>query len=226
MWPTAGTGRTSTNLHLPISVSLASNVPGHEGPYNFISEGYPQRLVDNMLACLWQVPDVACGLVLGNMVPYQSHVHGTLRTLRMLRSWWTTCLPWVQELRPWLKHGGYWKVGWEVCQWPHSMVGIMTYCWSSPTWPTAMVPGNRVALLLWCLPRAPTRLALGWQWWWRWGRDVEHPKEGLMLHGPLHPNVGLLGSLQLIASRWVQLCQVSQCLHRACLRGENTLEEA
>ena len=48
--PTACTGRTFTSLHMPMSVSLVSNVLGHEEPYNFISKGCPQRLVDDMLA--------------------------------------------------------------------------------------------------------------------------------------------------------------------------------
>ena len=36
---------------------------------------------------------------------------------------------------------------------------------------------------------------------------------------PPHPKVGLLGHLQLPARQWVQLCQVSKDLWRACLPG-------
>ena len=66
-WPTLpghwehGLGRTFTSLHVPMFIYLTSNVPGHERPYNFISEGCPQRLVDNMLAYLWQISDAAYG---------------------------------------------------------------------------------------------------------------------------------------------------------------------
>ena len=48
--PTACTGSTFTSLHMLMSVSLVSNVLGHEEPYNFISKVCPQRLVDDMLA--------------------------------------------------------------------------------------------------------------------------------------------------------------------------------
>ena len=44
-----------TSRHVPMSVSLASKVPGCEGPYNFISDGCPQRLVDDMMSCLWDM---------------------------------------------------------------------------------------------------------------------------------------------------------------------------
>ena len=43
--------------HAHVCLILASNVPGHEGPYNFISHGCPQRLVDDMIACLWDISD-------------------------------------------------------------------------------------------------------------------------------------------------------------------------
>ena len=69
--PTAGTGRAFTSMHMPLSISLVSNVPGHKGPYNFISAGFPQRLMDDMLACLWGMSDVASHLVSDTMDLYQ-----------------------------------------------------------------------------------------------------------------------------------------------------------
>ena len=48
-----------TNLHMPMSISLASNMAGHGGPYNFFSEGSPQRLVDDIIAYLWGMSDNA-----------------------------------------------------------------------------------------------------------------------------------------------------------------------
>ena len=62
---------TFTSRHVPVSVSLASNVPGHEGPYNFISNDCPQRLVDDMMACLW---DAANCLTRDTMDPYWSQL--------------------------------------------------------------------------------------------------------------------------------------------------------
>ena len=61
---------TFTSKHAPMSVSLASNVPGFEGPCNFISDGCPQRLVDDMMSCLWDVSDTAYCFTWEAMDPY------------------------------------------------------------------------------------------------------------------------------------------------------------
>ena len=63
-----------TSRHMPMYVSLVSNVPGHEGPYNFISDGCPQRLVDDMMACLWDMSDAAYCLTWDTMDPYWSQL--------------------------------------------------------------------------------------------------------------------------------------------------------
>ena len=65
---------TFTSWHVPMSVSLASNVPGYEGPYNFISGGCPQRLVDDMMSCLWDMSDAAYCLMQEAMDPYCSQL--------------------------------------------------------------------------------------------------------------------------------------------------------
>ena len=64
-----------TSRHVPMSVSLTSNVPGYEGPYNFISDGCPQRLVDDMMSCLWNMSDAAYCLTWEAMDPYCSLLH-------------------------------------------------------------------------------------------------------------------------------------------------------
>ena len=68
--PRPGVATMFTTVHVPMSVSLASNVPGHEGPYNFVSEGDPQEMVDRMMARLWAMSDEAYRLMLERMEPY------------------------------------------------------------------------------------------------------------------------------------------------------------
>ena len=147
-------------------------------------------------------------------------VHGTLRTLRMLKLQWTTCFPPSPELGAWLKCGRHRKVGWEVCRLSHSVMGITTCSWSSTTQPTTVGPRNCLGfvtfpltrcLLLWCspLPRPRTLTTT---------EMVNIVKKG-SCYVPPHQKVGLLGRLQLPASQWVQLCQVSKDLWRACLPG-------
>ena len=63
-----------TSQHVPMSVSLASNVPGYEGPYNFISNRCPQRLVDDMMSCLWDMSDTTYHLMREAMDPYYSQL--------------------------------------------------------------------------------------------------------------------------------------------------------
>ena len=58
-----------------MSVSLVSNVPGHEGPYNFNSDSCPQRLVDDMMACLWDMSDAAYCLMWDTMDPYWTQLN-------------------------------------------------------------------------------------------------------------------------------------------------------
>ena len=74
MRPTTGTGRAFISMYVPMSISLVSNVPGHEGQYNFISEVCHQRMVDDMEACLWGMLDAAYRLVLNTMDPYWSQL--------------------------------------------------------------------------------------------------------------------------------------------------------
>ena len=66
---------TFTSRHVPMSVSLASNLLGHEGPYNFISDGCPQRLVDDMTSCLWDMSDGTYCLMREAMDPYCSQLN-------------------------------------------------------------------------------------------------------------------------------------------------------
>ena len=65
---------TFTSWHVPMSVSLPSNVPSYEGPYNFISDGCPQRLVDDMMSCLWDMSDATYRLMRQAMDPYCSQL--------------------------------------------------------------------------------------------------------------------------------------------------------
>ena len=65
---------TFTSRHAPMSVSLASNVPGYEGLYNFISDGCPQRLVDDMISCLCDMSDAAFCLTREVMDSYWSQL--------------------------------------------------------------------------------------------------------------------------------------------------------
>ena len=48
--------------------------PGYEGPYSFISDGCPQRLVDDMMSCLWDMSDAAYCLTREAMDPYCSQL--------------------------------------------------------------------------------------------------------------------------------------------------------
>ena len=57
-----------------MSVSLASNIPGYNGPYNFISDGCPQRLVDDMMSCLWDMSDAVYCLMREAIDPYCSQL--------------------------------------------------------------------------------------------------------------------------------------------------------
>ena len=91
-----------------MSASLASNVPGYEGPYNFISDGCPQRLVDDMMSCLWGMSDNAYCLTRGGpwthialnsmtsafAMARRRSVHGTLRMARLKLA---ACLVRAQE---------------------------------------------------------------------------------------------------------------------------------
>ena len=65
---------TFISQHVPMSVSLASNVPSYEDPYNFISDGCPQRLVDDMMSCLWDMSDATYCLMREAMDPYSSQL--------------------------------------------------------------------------------------------------------------------------------------------------------
>ena len=65
---------TFTSRQVPMSGSLASNVPGYAGPYNFISNSCPQRLLDDMMSCLWDMSDAAYRLMQEAMDPYYSQL--------------------------------------------------------------------------------------------------------------------------------------------------------
>ena len=113
-----------------------------------------------------------------------------------------------------------WKAGWEVCRLSHSVMDITTCSWSSTTQPTTVGPMNCLGfvtfpltscLLLWCSPLPCSRTLTT-------DEIVNILKKG-SCYVPPHPKVGLLGRLQLPASQWVQLCQVSKDLCRACLPG-------
>ena len=47
--PTPGPKTETTAKHVPLSVSVASNVPNYEGPICFVTDGDPQKLVDRMV---------------------------------------------------------------------------------------------------------------------------------------------------------------------------------
>ena len=45
--------------HVPLSVSLASNVPGHELPRCYVTDGNSDKLVGNMVSGLIAISDAA-----------------------------------------------------------------------------------------------------------------------------------------------------------------------
>ena len=59
-----------TSRHVPMSVSIASNVPGFEGPYCFISEGDSRDMVIRMIKQLLAISDEAYRLTSERMRPY------------------------------------------------------------------------------------------------------------------------------------------------------------
>ena len=80
---------TFTSRQVPMSVSLASNVPGYEGPYNFISDGCPRRLLDDMMSCLWDMSDATYPLMREAMDPYYSQLEDfTFRHSREMECTW------------------------------------------------------------------------------------------------------------------------------------------
>ena len=50
--------------HVPLSVSLASNVPGHETPHCYVTDGDPDKLVSSMMSGLSTISDAAFALLL------------------------------------------------------------------------------------------------------------------------------------------------------------------
>ena len=89
---------------------------------------------------------------------------------------------------PWLKHGGPWNSGCNVCQWCPSMVVATTCSWSNHTWPPSMGPMHHpgfVALDLW----GPWIVGGHWRYVTprqAWGWDNQRPEGGLSLHSYLH----------------------------------------
>ena len=61
--------------HVPLSVSIASNVPGHEAPCCFITKGDSDALVADMMTALAQTSDTAFDL----LMPSYKHVFVKLR---------------------------------------------------------------------------------------------------------------------------------------------------
>ena len=59
-----------SSKHIPMSVSVASNVPGMEGPYCIISDGDPYTLVYEMIKLLCKISDEAYLLTRQKMVRY------------------------------------------------------------------------------------------------------------------------------------------------------------
>ena len=56
--------------HVPMSVSLASNVPGHEGPHNIVSSGDSKQLVKEMIRILYEMSDASYAAMCNIMAPY------------------------------------------------------------------------------------------------------------------------------------------------------------
>ena len=59
-----------SSKHIPMSVSVASNVPGMEGPHCIISDGDPYTLVYEMIKLLCKISDKAYLLTRQKMVTY------------------------------------------------------------------------------------------------------------------------------------------------------------
>ena len=59
-----------TSRHIPMSVSVTSNVPGFEGPYCMVSNGDSHQLVSNMIKLLLTISDQAYDLTYIRMKPY------------------------------------------------------------------------------------------------------------------------------------------------------------
>ena len=53
-----------------MSVSLASNVPGHEGPHNIVSSGDSKQLVKEMIRILYEMSDTSYAAMCNIMAPY------------------------------------------------------------------------------------------------------------------------------------------------------------
>ena len=69
--PPSRLSRSSIRRHVPMSVSVYSNVPDNQGPYTFISEGCPQKIIDDMMECLEQISDAAYAL---ECIRYADHI--------------------------------------------------------------------------------------------------------------------------------------------------------
>ncbi|KAJ8020607.1 hypothetical protein HOLleu_40243 [Holothuria leucospilota] len=61
---------TMEALHVPLSVSVCSNVPGYEEPMCFISEGNADKLLQNMLCYLTEISDKSLTLLRETYDPY------------------------------------------------------------------------------------------------------------------------------------------------------------
>ena len=189
---------TFTSRHVPMPVSLASNVPGYEGPYNFISDGWPQRLVDYMMSCLWDMSDAAYCLTWEAMNPYCSQLddlsfcHGKEkectwdledgeteagRMLSLSTGAHALSKAW-QALKQWMRcmpvvsfSGGRYDL--QLIK-PYLATVYGTY---APPW--------LVALGLW----GPWIVGGHWRYvnpWQAWGWDNQGPEGGLSLHSHLH----------------------------------------
>ena len=74
MRPAPEDGKRFTAVHVPMSASVASNVPGHEGPHHFVSTGDPYIVVRDMVRCLTDIADEAYRLVSDVMAPYSERL--------------------------------------------------------------------------------------------------------------------------------------------------------
>ena len=99
--PTSMLG-TLTSLHMPMSVSLASKVLGHDGPTILSLRAPPRGLsMIRWLAC------GSCQTTHDTMAPYLSQLDNlAFRQGKETEPW---------GLRCWMWHGETWTVRWDIC---------------------------------------------------------------------------------------------------------------
>ena len=70
--------------HVPLSVSVCSNVPGYEKPQCLITEGKPEDLVGRMIKYMHQIQETAAGLLAEVHHPYYNELEELLHTKQQL----------------------------------------------------------------------------------------------------------------------------------------------